>query len=809
MALLTSSRALSALVLLPWMATPAFAQTGPAADTGAAPAEAAAPDGEFEDIVITARQRRELTQDVPISITALSGAQLEQRGISNATELRTQVPSLSSEATGGPNSAFPNFGIRGQRSDSYFVLQSPAVITYFAGAPQGHPVGFGESLYDIGSITVLKGPQGTLFGMNGTGGAILVEPHRPTQDFEGSLRLRYGNYDTREIGGMLNVPLDEAVSLRVAGQLIRNDGYMRNLTTGAGQARAHTNAFRASLLIQPPGSALTSLTVFDYFRDTGAPAGNFLVYVNPIASPAPGGSLLGQRPALLADVLAAYQRYQQRRGSDRWNIESGAGTGTVNDALGRDLSQDIENYGITNNTEIAITDNLTLRNIFSLRRIDANVDTNFAPTPNGIINFANYRQRLDQVSEEVQLIGKAFDNRLDWVIGGFYRHEEGYDDARSVLVNGVRQRASGGGVLENYSVFAQGSFKITPQLSITLGGRYNHDVIYGYSDSVTLAGTSPLVPQSAVVPTQCSVGTLVNGVLQRFPLSACLLDGRATFNKPTFTASLEYQPEDGFLPGARNTLLYATARRGYRAGGFNVRASSYPAFGPYLPETIMDYEVGFKSDWDIGGTFLRTNVAVFYDQLSNLQRSVSIPVPGITIPQATTTNAAESTVYGVELEIAFRPFRGMEISGFYNYLKNRYDSYISTNQQGQPVDLSGRPFRATAENKFAINASYAANLGDAGELVLAGNYTWQDEITFLEVPDVTGSFNPQRPYGLINARLDWNNIFGTNIDIGLYGRNLANKFYVIGLSDLSSSQGVVSATPGEPRTYGVELRFRF
>lgn len=798
---LCSSRALGALFLLPWMTSAAFAQEPQ-------PSSPAATD-EFDDIVITARQRRELTQDVPISITALSGSQLEQRGVTSARDLRTQVPSLSSEGTGGPNSAFGNFGIRGQRSDSYFVLQSPAVITYFAGAPQGHPVGFGETLFDIASITVLKGPQGTLFGMNGTGGAIVVEPNRPGRDFEGSARFLYGNYGTREFGAMLNLPAGEAVAFRFAGQIARNDGFMRNLTTGAGQARTDSNAFRASLLIQPPGSALTSFTVFDYYRDTGAPAGNFLVYVNPVASPAPGGSLLGQRPTLLADVLAAFNRYQQRSGRERWYIESGAGTGTVNDVLGRDLSQDIENFGITNNTEIEINDNLTVRNIFSLRRTDASVDTNFAPTPNGIINFANYRQLLEQVSEEIQLIGRAFDNRLDWVVGGFYRKEEGYDDARSVLVNGVRQRGSGGGSIENYSLFAQGSFKITPLLSVTLGARYNHDVVYGYSDSVALNAASPLVPQDAVIPSQCAVGVSVGGALQRFPLDNCILDGRVSFDKVTFNASLEYQPNDGFLPGARNTLLYATVRRGYRAGGFNVRASSYPAFGPFRPETITGYEVGFKSDWNLGGAFLRTNIAVFYDQLKDLQRSVSVPVPGITIPVATTSNAAESTVYGLEFEFTLRPFRGFEIAGYYNYLNNQYDSYISTNQLGQPVDLSGRPFRATARNKFAINASYAADLGGAGELVLSGNYTWQDEITFVEVPDVTGSFRPQEAYGLVNARLDWNNVLGSGFDIGLVGRNLTNRFYIIGLSDLSSSQGVVSATPGEPRTYGVELRVRF
>lgn len=218
-----------------------------------------------------------------------------------------------------------------------------------------------------------------------------------------------------------------------------------------------------------------------------------------------------------------------------------------------------------------------------------------------------------------------------------------------------------------------------------------------------------------------------------------------------------------------------------------------------------------KADWDLGGSArLRTNLALFYDKLNNLQRSVSVPVAGSPQPLSTVTNAAKSTVYGVEFETVFVPFENFELSGYYNYLHNRYDQYISTGTNGQPIDLSGRPFRASPKNKFAMNARYTVPLGpDDSELTFGVTYTWQDDSKLAEVPDVRGLFYTQPAYGLLNGRIDWTNIGGSNVSAGAWIRNATNKFYVTGFSDLATSNGMEVVTPGEPRTYGVDMRVKF
>lgn len=773
------------------------------AQTAAAPEEATSSSNEgLGEIIVTARNRAENVQDVPIAITVLTGNSLAERGITRVTDLRGNVPSLSTEATGGPNSAFPNFGIRGQRSDSYFILQSPTVITYFADAPQGHPVGFGENLYDIASVQVLKGPQGTLFGVNATGGAILVQPNKPSRKFEGAANASYGNYNEVVVGGMLNLPISDFASFRVAGQYHRNDGWMKNITNGKRLARADSFSIRPSLLLS--NDRITSLTTFDYFQDKGAPIGNVLTYVNP------GPSLLFAQPPKLAEALAAFGRTKARTGSDRWSIESPAGTGTQGDVFGRPEQQTIRNWGVTNDMTLKLNDNLSVRNILSYRRVTADVDVHFASVPIYLISVADYVQKSRQISEELQLLGKAFDGRLDYVVGGFFRKEKGFDDATSALVNGARLQNSGGGTTTNYSTFAQASFKITDQLSLTGGVRYNYDKIYGYSDSLVLAGMSPLIPKASRAPRSCNLGTLNGATLVRFPLTACKLDGNVSFKKPTWLASVEYRVPDGVLPATSGTLLYATVRRGYRAGGFNVRATAYPLFGPYRPETITDFETGFKSDWDMGGSKLRTNVAFFYDKLKDLQRSVSIPVPGSAQPLSTVTNAARSTVYGMELEATVIPVPALEVSGYYNYLHNKYDSYISTSPTGAPVDLSGRPFRASPRNKYAINGRYTLSMGSKGsELAFSANYVWQDDSKLSEVADPAGLIYTQKAYGVLNGRIDFSNIAGSNISAGAYIRNATDKFYATGYSDLSASNGISVITPGEPRTYGVDMRVEF
>jgi iron complex outermembrane receptor protein len=804
-ALWYGSTAACALALV--AATPALGQEAPVAEeeAGGAAAAAAVQD-EFGDIVVTARRREENLQEVPISITAFNGDSLAQLGIQDTTDLEAHVPSLT---IGNESifSVYPNYGIRGQRNDSFLLQQAPTVITYFAGAPQGHPAGFGDTLFDIGSIQVLKGPQGTLFGKNSTGGAVVVEPARPEGHFSGNVYASYGNYDSFTLGGMLNLPLDDTLSLRVAGEHQQNDGYMRNRVTGQGLSRKNSEAFRASLLWEPQ-DGFSALTIFDYYRNDGSPGGARLAFVNTTPASQPGGSQLASRPALLEQVLAEYALQQSQRGNDRYEIGSGFGTGGSADIYGRPSMVQVENMGVTNQVSASLGDNVTLRNIASFRHIDTQYDTDYAGG-NYFITSPYSRQNLRQFTEELQILGKSFSNRLDWVVGAFYFHEKGTDEILALNYLSRRYNIFDGTNISR-SLYAQGTFSVTNNLRLTAGVRYNRDSAFARNASRALAATSPLFPADARVYTSCGVGSLgPTGSLVPLPLSNCQILGHADFDEVTWTGSVEYLIPSGAIGSLDRGLLYATARRGYRAGGFNVRATTLDTFGPYDPETVDDFEIGAKADWRIGGTRLRTNLALFYDRYHDLQRQTSIPVPGVPLPQGTISNAASSRVYGLEFEMQFIPFRGFEIGGYYNYINARYLEYFTLNRDGTQLDLSNNPFTRTPRHKFSINARYTVDLPNDSSLTFSGVYSWKDDEIFEDEPLPNGVLPTQPAFGLLNARIDWNNAFHRGLDLSLFVRNLTNKYYMTGFVDVSTSLGVAVFLPGEPRTWGVQARVRF
>jgi iron complex outermembrane recepter protein len=218
-------------------------------------------DGE---ILVTARRREEKLIDVPVSITALSSDALERKQIVDAVDLGQNVPSLS-VTTAGALRSYVVYSIRGQRTNETQILTDPPVGLYFAEVNQPRTYGLGASYYDLGSIQVFKGVQGTLFGRNMTGGAVLIEPAHPTDKFEGNIKAGIGNYSQRTLEGMLNIPLGDIGALRVAGRINRRDGYIIDLSNGRDYNDDHTDAFRVSLRLNP-AEGIENLTIFDYTK---------------------------------------------------------------------------------------------------------------------------------------------------------------------------------------------------------------------------------------------------------------------------------------------------------------------------------------------------------------------------------------------------------------------------------------------------------------------------------------------------------------------------------------------------------------
>ena len=398
------------------VSNPAIAQV--AANT--APPTASQPDAasrssavDMGEIIVTARRRAENIQDVPLSITAITGETLTNRGVRDVMDLQYQTPSLS--VTGaGPTRNTVAYSIRGQRTQEVQLLSDAPVGTYFAEVVQPRTYGFGASFYDIQNIQVLKGVQGTLFGRNMTGGAVLVEPNHPQFDaFHAEGTAQYGNYDMRDFYGVVNIPVSDFLAIRAAGKIRDRDGFTTDVSNGRDYDDQHYKAFRVSAEFKY--DRFTSYTVADYVREREhGTAVKFIGY--SLTDPING------RPTVIAQQIGASPFFPVAAGQPPQNLialmnaDLALGKRRVNfgnfangplDGLNGASFTNIKNYGITNKSTFE-AGAVTFKNIFGYGRIDFATHTDFDGggaaliNPTQIVSTKNY-------SEEFQMQGTPLD----------------------------------------------------------------------------------------------------------------------------------------------------------------------------------------------------------------------------------------------------------------------------------------------------------------------------------------------------------------------------------------------------------------
>lgn len=715
----------------------------PAAPRQVAQAPAAGPAAAapgLEEILVTARRREENLQRVPVAVTAVSGEDIRTRGVQSVADLRLITPSLNVTAV---RTGQENFIIRGQGPGPLDAGSYPGVQTYFAEVP-AFTAGPGL-YYDLQSVQVLKGPQGTLFGRNVLGGAVLFQPRKPTEQVEGYLQGTFGNYGRREGEGAINLPVvEDKVKLRLAGIVTRRNGYARNLTTAQRLDPRDYESARASVTLTPV-DWLESYTVADWFHQKGAGQATILEGVNPAA-------VISFFPGLVPALQAQLAR-QQARGPRIAEF----------DAL-TELKN--LNRGIANITTATLGDGLTLKNVMGYRDTRQRLLYDLDGSPFPLLQTApapDWFTRANQFTEELQLQGQSFDNRLNWIGGAYYEFVEGknFTRASDQFFSRVFQRPSNQNV--SRALFAQGTFALAEWLNLTAGIRYTWDRRSSISNTESAAGTCQQIGADA----QCHLAV-----------------GRK-FRAPTWNVSVDYQVSPG-------TMLYATTRRGYKSGGLNAVSNS-PQYLFYGPETATDVELGVKADTRAGTMPLRANASVFHTWNKDRQFQGSVLVNG----QLTSViqSAGNARVKGAELELTLIPTEALELSGFYSYTRYKLvNSALLANYT--PQHKAG----ATARLHVPVPKSL-------GDLVLTGTYSWQSLFYF--TADASEPIKSQKAYGLLNMRLDLNDVGGYPADIGIFATNLTDKAYRTGGFPLFNGVGVATTIFSEPRMWGVQLRYRF
>ena len=733
---------------------------------------AAGQEAAFGDIVVTARRRAESAQRVPIAVVAASGEDLNNLNVGDLEDLPRLAPGLTVTPS-ALGSSRPAYQIRGQRAAATRITTDPAIVVYFAEVGSSRAAGSAQSVFDIESVQVLKGPQGTLFGRNTTGGAILITPAAPNDEFEGYLSGSIGNYDMSSVEGVLNLPLSDQLQLRVAAKVNRRDGFFTNIAQPGREAFDENNqSYRATLRFQP-NSDITSDTIGTIFHSDVVGFIAKTYYANPAGVPVPALVPLITGAAAASDSLPFYQY------------------SNPNIADNRDTT-----WSIQNNTTVQLNDTLTLKNIIAYKRIKNNF-TNFADgTSASLLNAVGY-YRGSQFSEELQLQGET--GPLEFLVGAFYSQESGRDLTRNISFGGAASYTDFNGENKSLSGFAHASVDLGSGFSVNVGGRITHD-IREVNSHVRQARTPPICLATGIAVPMTDVDDL----------SQCSVVTRAKFTEPTWNLGFNYQVTP-------DNLLYITHRHGYRSG-----AASNAQAPSLRPEKVNDIEIGSKNNFRFGDVPVRFNLIGYYGWYTDLQRNVAILLAGGAVTQD--RNAAEARVYGLETELDVRFTDFFSLRANYALTKAKYDSYDNTiNTASGPVvvDNSGALFSYTPEHALSGTATFYLPMPEgAGDLSLSTTYTYQSsfQTTDSNSPNCgpggiekwcLNSVAKVAGNGLWDARIGWDNVMDAPVDVSFFVTNLTNKKYVAGTYGLVNVLGFASYWPGAPRMYGLQAKVRF
>lgn len=784
------------------------------------------------DIVVTAQRREEKLQNVPIAVTAITADGLRERGVTNLQDMQASVPSLVVGPNGQASRDVMSPSIRGQ---SALFQGAPAVVVYMNEVPlpsattlssQGGPGTF----VDLQNVQVLSGAQGTLFGRNTTGGAILLTAAKPTDQLEGYLQGGYGNYNMTEFEAVLNIPLSDTLRVRLVGSSRDRDGFTYDVNWNKDRDDQHWRMARVGIDWTPTEN-ISSYTMFNYgyskTNGTGSVGKAFNLNVYGYLNSLPYG-------------------YNFDLGYLQDQIDQQESLGIRKVAHGLDDFSRLITWGISNNTEFQLSEGLKLRNIASYSSLKSyyagDGDGTTAPiydTGVTVESRLSPRDYFETYTEELQLQGDLFDHKLTFSAGGFYYKQKPGGTMNAYAINVCdedepsdlcsQSRSSLSVTNESKALYAQTTVDLgllTPSLDrvrFTAGYRYTWDKVSGSNTSYSY------IPAYGIA-TGCSWdATLIDpmvGVSEATARELCKFSSARKDSAGTWTLGLDYRPID-------NLLLYAKATRGYKAGGFNAYAV-FPSTRTFGPETVTDYEAGFKSDFHVGSAPARLNVNGFWLDYKNIQRAGPDFNPATFGNGAITLSTASATIRGVEVQTMIKPVRELELGANYSYTDAFYRSFkFVTNSPiydctatspasplipaGGTADETCRPLQYMSPHILSVYGRVSLPVGDnAGDLSLFVNYSYtaaQNTAPLYEETFPDGStLEPgvRLPsFGLVNASLDWKNALNSGLDATLFVNNLTNKNYLISNTGVYGSVGAQSVMYGEPRMYGMRLRYKF
>ena len=709
-----------------------------AAQGGTAATPGSATDG-IADITVTARFRNEKLQDTPLSVSAFNAATLQNSVVTDVQSIQKFLPNVQLSRIAFSGNAL-GASIRGISFADLEKTFDPAIGVVIDGVFLGTNTGADVDFSDIESIEVLRGPQGTLYGRNTIGGTISLRRTHPTGELGARFGVRYSSYDALDLDGVVNLPkIADALSIKLFGQRKTSNSFTRDRYTGKHEdGRDFYDVGTAAQLEIGPDT--TILGTVEYMKDRSVyPSAVNLTQPNGLPFGA-GGTICDFTNSIgLGDLGCASQGYLRQKG-EHYKL---ANTSLPFQSFIKGWNSSLEiNSKIGRFALVAVTGYRDTRDSL----LEENTGTPPVPVAPGVtipLFVAARDQTYKQVSQEIRLSGDVTD-WMDIVAGVYYLHTNyhirpypynGGAVGTAFLLNSPIQGFTAAQTLDSYAVFAESIFKLGHNVRLTVGGRYTTE-------------------------------TKKFELHQRIPTSFDAAD-KKTFSDPTGRVILDWKPDE-------DTMLYASWSRGFRSGGFNGRATSATAIGPYNPERVDSYEAGLKADFFDGK--LRFNPTVFWAEYTNKQEDI-IRASGAAT-ETVVQNAASARIRGAEVEVQARPSHDLTLRASGGYLDPKYKKFLVPDlaNPGQSIDVrSNRNFRRAPKWTYNLGADYLRELNSTNSLNLTLDYAYIDDTLVSPIPDATGANRDViKAYGSLDASiaLIHTGTMMQNLRVALYGRDL-------------------------------------
>jgi len=697
-------------------------------------------DADADEVIVTARRQQERLQEVPVSVTAFTAKAMERLGIDNITDIARRTPSFAIAGRG--DLKFNRNSLRGISAGGGSAGADPPVGFYIDDVYMAQGPGVNFDLYDIERVEVLRGPQGTLFGRNTIGGVVSITTRAPSESFEASAQATIGNYGYQRFGGSVSGPLADGVQARLSYVSTKRDGTYHDVVLKRDVDTTDAQSLRG--VVNFDMGVDTSLTVSADYRNVGD------------QSTMPLETLRYNEASLFVALLNGKglprnaDPFDRRVSSDELNVENA------------------EAWGVSARYQTQLG-GAKVTSITSYRYHDYynRVDTDRSALS---VIYDGDPEEVSRFSSELQISWNS--GPFSWLAGAYYFRQDtanqSYIEVGSDLaaafgapsISGLIAGSSGNMLTTSRAVFGSGTWAASDRLDLTLGARYIQDekeIDYSQSDPIALLG-----------------GT-----------GAFKADNSWNELTPSFNARYKFTPD---------AMTYDTVSRGFKSGGYNDALGDATSLS-FNPESLWNYEVGFKSEWL--ERRLTANVALFYMDWSDIQITVDNPATPVFDPTILNAGAAHSQ--GLEVEIAARPTKRLTLGANFSVLEAKYDE--GTLPNGAPL----RTIPNAPEYMGALNAQYNVPLGDIGTLTFGGEYLVRGKY-FLTTDNIRDG--RVDPFGLLNLRVslerdDWR--------LSLWGDNLTDEVYKTAVFDLLTTPpiGQRFISLGDRRTFGVELRADF